>query len=147
MADLFINLKNNEYLPRNNSTLIILAAKAGRDNELSSIKKIGSDSTLLIDLQIQNLGIEFGQKIIVLGEFAEMWNLKGYKTIINNDWQFTSSGYSLSLALPHITKNNDVWILYADILFRKIDQYSWQYCNKGFFNFKNYIPKILSKLS
>ena len=27
MADLFINLKNNEYLPRNNSTLIILAAK------------------------------------------------------------------------------------------------------------------------
>ena len=25
------------------------------------------------------------------------------------------------------------------ILYRKLDQYSWQYCNKGFFNFKNYI--------
>ncbi len=37
--------------------------------------------------------------------------------------------------------------LKLDFLFRKIDQYSWQYCNKGFFNFKNYIPKILSKLS
>ena len=31
-----------------------------------------------------------------------------------------------------------------DFLYRKLDQYSWQYCNKGFFNFKNYIPKIVS---
>ena len=29
-------------------------------------------------------------------------------------------------------------------LFRKLDQFSWQYCNKGFFNFKNYIPKIIA---
>ena len=29
-------------------------------------------------------------------------------------------------------------------LYRKLDQFSWQYCNKGFFNFKNYIPKIIS---
>ena len=29
-------------------------------------------------------------------------------------------------------------------LYRKIDQYSWKYCNKGFFNFKNYIPKIIN---
>ena len=29
-------------------------------------------------------------------------------------------------------------------LYRKLDQYSWQYCNKGFFNFKNYIPRIIS---
>tara|TARA_Y100000590_G_scaffold392875_1_gene470644 strand:+ start:1496 stop:2641 length:1146 start_codon:yes stop_codon:yes gene_type:complete len=29
-------------------------------------------------------------------------------------------------------------------LYRELDQYSWQYCNKGFFNFKNYIPKIIS---
>ena len=34
--------------------------------------------------------------------------------------------------------------LKLDFLFRKLDQYSWQYCNKGFFNFKNYIPKIIS---
>ena len=30
-----------------------------------------------------------------------------------------------------------------EFLFRKIDQYSWQYCNKGFFNFKKCIPKII----
>ena len=30
-------------------------------------------------------------------------------------------------------------------LYRKLDQFSWQYCNKGFFNFKNYIPKIIQE--
>ena len=32
-------------------------------------------------------------------------------------------------------------------LHRKLDQFSWQYCNKGFFNFKNYIPKIIAKFN
>ncbi len=31
-----------------------------------------------------------------------------------------------------------------NFLYRNIDRFSWQYCNKGFFNFKNYIPKIIS---
>ena len=33
-----------------------------------------------------------------------------------------------------------------NFLYRELDQNSWQYCNKGFFNFKNYIPKIVSTL-
>ena len=32
-------------------------------------------------------------------------------------------------------------------LYRELDQFSWQYCNKGFFNFKNYIPKIIVKFN
>ena len=32
-------------------------------------------------------------------------------------------------------------------LYRKLDQFSWQYCNKGFFNFKNYILKIIAKFN
>jgi hypothetical protein len=42
--------------------------------------------------------------------------------------------------LDYLNSNN----LKLSFLFRKLDQYSWQYCNKGFFNFKNYIPKIIS---
>ncbi len=42
--------------------------------------------------------------------------------------------------LDYLNSNN----LKIDFLFRKLDQYSWQYCNKGFFNFKNYIPKIIT---
>ena len=34
--------------------------------------------------------------------------------------------------------------LEIEFLYRKLDQFSWQYCNKGFFNFKNYIPKIIT---
>jgi len=40
----------------------------------------------------------------------------------------------------YIKTNN----LKVEFLYRKLDQFSWQYCNKGFFNFKNYIPKIIS---
>ena len=42
--------------------------------------------------------------------------------------------------LDYLNLNN----LKIGFLYRKLDQYSWQYCNKGFFNFKNYIPKIIS---
>jgi len=34
-----------------------------------------------------------------------------------------------------------------EFLYRKLDQFSWQYCNKGFFNFKNYIPKIIANFN
>jgi hypothetical protein len=42
--------------------------------------------------------------------------------------------------LDFINTNN----LKIEFLYRKLDQFSWQYCNKGFFNFKNYIPKIVT---
>ena len=42
--------------------------------------------------------------------------------------------------LDYLNSNN----IKLDFLYRKLDQYSWQYCNKGFFNFKNYIPKIIA---
>ena len=44
--------------------------------------------------------------------------------------------------LDYIKSNSHKNIHY---LYRKIDQYSWRYCNKGFFNFKNYIPKIVQE--
>ena len=42
--------------------------------------------------------------------------------------------------LDYLNLNN----IKLKFLYRKLDQYSWQYCNKGFFNFKNYIPKIIT---
>ena len=44
--------------------------------------------------------------------------------------------------LDYINSNKFKNISYV---YRKIDQYSWKYCNKGFFNFKNYIPKIVQE--
>ena len=45
--------------------------------------------------------------------------------------------------LDYLNSNN----IKLDFLYRNLDQLSWQYCNKGFFNFKNYIPKIISALN
>ena len=45
--------------------------------------------------------------------------------------------------LDYINSNK----LKIEFLYRKLDQFSWQYCNKGFFNFKNYIPKIITTFS
>ena len=49
---------------------------------------------------------------------------------------------------PNVGENSDFINLNKldniKYLYRKLDQFSWQYCNKGFFNFKNYIPKIIS---
>jgi hypothetical protein len=54
---------------------------------------------------------------------------------------------SIIALYPTVGENLDYLnlnVLKLDFLFRKLDQFSWQYCNKGFFNFKNYIPKIIS---
>jgi len=45
--------------------------------------------------------------------------------------------------LDYLNSNN----FKINFLYRELDQNSWQYCNKGFFNFKNYIPKIISTLN
>ena len=49
---------------------------------------------------------------------------------------------TISENLDYINSNS---LKNINFLFRKIDQYSWKYCNKGFFNFKNYIPKIIQE--
>ena len=49
---------------------------------------------------------------------------------------------TISENLDYINSNS---LKNINFLFRKIDQYSWKYCSKGFFNFKNYIPKIVQE--
>ena len=44
--------------------------------------------------------------------------------------------------LDFLNKNN---IKNIEFIYRKIDKFSWKFCNKGFFNFKNYIPKIIQE--
>ena len=50
---------------------------------------------------------------------------------------------------PNIGENLDIINYYnlknINFLYRKIDQFSWQYCKKGFFKFRNYIPEIIQR--
>ena len=67
---------------------------------------------------------------------------------INNLKNITEEVYALYPTvgenLDFIQNNN---LKNIKFLYRKLDQFSWQYCNKGFFNFKNYIPKIIAKFN
>jgi hypothetical protein len=66
---------------------------------------------------------------------------------INDLKNITEEVYSL---YPNVGENLDFIqnnrLKNIKFLYRKLDQFSWQYCNKGFFNFKNYIPKIIAKI-
>ena len=70
---------------------------------------------------------------------CEVVDISGIKNIENSYGLYPSVGENLD----YLNSNG----IKIDFLFRKLDQYSWQYCNKGFFNFKNYIPKIISNFS
>ena len=117
------DLKNNKF-----KKIYIISNK----NENRSIKlseKVIKFKSLLIDDQkerLKNNSIDFD----VL-DISEVKNISEsvialYPTVGEN--------------LDYLNSNN----LKLDFLYRKLDQYSWQYCNKGFFNFKKFIPKIIS---
>ena len=69
-------------------------------------------------------------QIIDISELTNIENYYGLYPTVGENLDFLNS--------------NDLKI---DFLYRNIDQLAWQYCNKGFFNFKNYIPKIVSSFN
>ena len=91
-------------------------------NENRSIKlseKVIKFKSLLIEDQEQILKAKsIDCEVIDISEIKKIENFYGlYPTVGEN--------------LDYLNSNN----LKIDYLYRKLDQYSWQYCNKGFFNF------------
>ena len=91
-----------------------------------------------------------------------------YKTSLLNDQLKRLKDKSIESEIIHINEilkiKDKVFALYPSVgenldfinsneldniefLYRKIDQYSWKYCKKGFFNFKKYIPKIITEFN
>ena len=88
----------------------------------------------LIKNQVQNsdLKIDF----IEANNFIELSsNEKNFDVI------YPSVGENMSF-LKRVTKKNNLMVNY---LARDEDKYCWQFSNKGYFNFKSNIPKILSQ--
>ena len=101
------------------------------ENDNRSIKlseKVVKFKSLLIEDQKQRLKAKsIDYEVISISEVKDIENCYGlYPSVGEN--------------LDYLNLNN----LNITFLYRKLDQYSWQYCNKGFFNFKNYIPKIIT---
>jgi len=72
---------------------------------------------------------------------CETININDLKNITENVYAFYPTvGENLDFIQNNELRN-------IKFLYRKLDQFSWQYCNKGFFNFKNYIPKIIANFN
>ena len=95
-------------------------------------------------------------------------NTLNYKTLLINDQLNRLKEKSIAVEIIKIDElkniKESVYALYPTVgenldyiksnklmniqfLYREIDQFSWKFCNKGFFNFKNYIPKIIAKFN
>ena len=104
-------------------------------NENRSIKlseKVIKFKSLLINDQKQRL-----ENNSIACEIIDISEIKNISEKINALYPTVGEN------LDYLNSNN----FKLNFLYRKIDQYSWQYCNKGFFNFKNYIPKIITTLN
>ena len=103
-------------------------------NENRSIKlsdKLAKFKLLLIEDQAQRLK---NQSID-----CQVIDIKEIKNIENCYSLYPTVGENLD----YLNSSN----LKIDFLYRNLDQLAWQYCNKGFFNFKNFIPKIISSFN
>ncbi len=123
-----LSFETSDFKNNNFKKIYIITNK----NENRSIKlseKVLKFKSLLIDDQKERLkNTSINYEVVDISE------------IKNIDEDVIALYPTVSENLDYLNSNS----LKLDFLYRKLDQYSWQYCNKGFFNFKNYIPKIIS---
>ena len=111
--------------------ILLVSNETNRAIELSE-KVLKFKTDLLEDQKIR-----LGEKSIN----CETININDLKNITEEVYAlYPTVGENLDFIQNNQLKN-------IKFLYRKLDQFSWQYCNKGFFNFKNYIPKIIANFS
>ena len=122
----FFNIDNHKKV------YCILLANDERQVKLGS--KVLDYKKNLIKNQIQNSGLKI--EFIEGNKFIEL-------SINDKDFDivYPSIGENMSFLKRVIKKNN----LNINYLNREEDNYCWQFSNKGYFNFKSNIPKILSQ--
>ncbi|MDB9773961.1 DNA photolyase [bacterium] len=119
-----------------------------RDNNFKEIILVSNDNenrTIKISEKLLNFKADLleDQKIRLKEKAVncEIININDLKNITEETYAlYPSIGENLDFIKLNDLKN-------IKFLYRKLDQFSWQYCNKGFFNFKNYIPKIIANFN
>ncbi len=115
----------------NNFKKIYLVSNKNENRTIKLSEKLVKFKSHLIENQEQRLKNQsIDCQIIDISELKNIENYYGLYPTVGENLDFFNS-------------NN----LKIDFLYRNLDQLAWQYCNKGFFNFKNYIPKIVSSFN
>jgi len=112
---------------------ILIISNTNEFRHIQLSKNILNFKTLLINDQLNRL-----KKKSIAVEVIKINELKNIKEPVYA--LYPTVGENLDYINSNQLKN-------IQFLYREIDQFSWQFCNKGFFNFKNYIPKIISKFN
>ena len=110
---------------------IYLVSNKNENRSIKLSEKLVKFKSQLIEDQgqrLKNQSIDF--QLIDISEVTNIENCYGLYPTVGENLDYLNS--------------NDINVSF---LYRSLDQLAWQYCNKGFFNFKNYIPKIVSTLS
>ena len=166
----FSNIKLNENAPPKTSNKTYAASKLEFNNpqnleeknllvfennlsfEVGDFKDQKFKKVFLISNKNENRTIELSEKLVKFkSQLIEDQKKRLEEKSINTEiidlseiQNINETSYGLYPTvgenLDFINTNN----LKIEFLYRKLDQFSWQYCNKGFFNFKNYIPKIIT---
>ena len=112
---------------------ILIISNTNETRQIQLSENTINFKTLLIDDQLNRLK----EKSII----AEVINIDELKNIKEPVYAlYPTIGENLDYLQLNELKN-------IEFIYREIDQFSWQFCNKGFFNFKNYIPKIVTKFN
>jgi deoxyribodipyrimidine photo-lyase len=126
-----LSFEFSDFKDKKFNKILIVNSSESREIALSDNIMKFKESLLQDQLErLKNLSIDC--------EIIKMEDIKKYSD--NVCALYPSVGENLDFINSNELKN-------IQFLYRKIDQLSWQYCNKGFFNFKNYIPKIIQSIS
>ena len=140
------------YNPQNLEEKNLLIFENNLSFEISDFKDQKFKKVFLISNKNENRTIELSEKLVKFkSQLIEDQKKRLEEKSINTEiidlsdiQNINETSYGLYPTvgenLDFINTNN----LKIEFLYRKLDQFSWQYCNKGFFNFKNYIPKIIT---
>ena len=156
MADKTYSIIKNDFInPTINEDKTLIIFENSLSFEISNLKEFKFNKIILVVNSNEFRQVKLSDNVIK------------FKSELINDQLERIESLSINCEIVSVDKlqeiKSDFYILYPSVgenldfvmsnlsnykfIYRKLDQFSWQFCNKGFFNFKNYIPKIIAKFT
>ena len=156
MADKTYSIVNNNFInPEINKDKTLIIFENNLSFETSDFKEFKFDKIILAVNSNEFRQVKLSDNVIK------------FKSELINDQLERIESLSINCEIVSVDKLQDIksdfYILYPSVgenldfvmsnlsnykfIYRELDQFSWQFCNKGFFNFKTYIPKIIAKFT
>ena len=156
MADKTYSIIKNDFInPTINEDKTLIIFENSLSFEISNLKEFKFNKIILVVNSNEFRQVKLSDNVIK------------FKSELINDQLERIESLSINCEIISVDKlkeiKSDFYILYPSVgenldfvmsnlsnykfIYRELDQFSWQFCNKGFFNFKNYIPKIIAKFT